>query len=347
MSRIIKRLTPNADLLSSGEFRESEDLGSVSSKVTHDGFYVHELDEITIHPMTNGLAMRESTSSVMIGGEFDEYSGITPGSINFTPTNTLFGSSKLVVTTDSSMNFRTGDFTVEFWYSFNFPFTGVRYVDDTGQYSYYRVHKFFKNTNFSLDIFVSGNGSADQEPYLFRYTSVAGLTAWTMPIIGNDRFPNFSTGAPGTWVHFALVRKNSSIELYVQGQKATVTNFNSLPGSMGQNNEDIILDGSTIDIGEVFWNSSEAGSYANKSYGGISGKVTGLRWCKEALYSNTFVPSRKYPATNANTSLLLAPTHNLQNNSINLLEDQSGNERNITVVEGNNTCVIAATSPFE
>jgi hypothetical protein len=48
----------------------------VSSRATENIFYSTGFDEVTIHPMTNGLAMRETSNTIMIAGEFDEVTKI-------------------------------------------------------------------------------------------------------------------------------------------------------------------------------------------------------------------------------------------------------------------------------
>lgn len=47
-----------------------------TSRATENIFYSTGFDEVTIHPMTNGLAMRETSNTIMIAGEFDEVTKI-------------------------------------------------------------------------------------------------------------------------------------------------------------------------------------------------------------------------------------------------------------------------------
>lgn len=54
----------------------------ISSRATQEVFYAYQFDEVTIHPLTNGLAMRETANSTMIAGEFDEMSLIGSDIIN-------------------------------------------------------------------------------------------------------------------------------------------------------------------------------------------------------------------------------------------------------------------------
>lgn len=262
---------------------------------------------------------------LLIPGEFDEYTPIIPGSINFR-THPGGSTAKLNITTTSDMNFGTGDFTVEFWLCLNYSDVGDIYSG--GQITPYRQFTIFKNNNFNLFFYYS---TSEQRFYCY-YQTLAGTTSWI--VIPK---PGIFSNASEEWHHYSLNRKDSYIELYYDGQKVLTTDTDSRPGIAGQNNENLTLSGSILQIGDYAYNGtlpSPYQSYSNTQYGGIPGKITGIKWCKESLHTDNFVPSTSYPSTSSNTSLFLAPTGNIQNQSNNLLVDISGTNKTISQSNG-------------
>lgn len=263
---------------------------------------------------------------LLIPGEFDEQTGIIPGSINFASGFYATGSSgKLNVTHANTMNFGTGNFTIEFWFNMRTYFSGYYYSG--GQTRFFRELTFFKNDNLTIKLIPNINVNGGDFAY-FSYITNAGITSW--------RLPNWSLSdgtyidKPDLWHHYSLVRYNSAIEMYYDGTKVIQTLGDSRTGSMGQNNEDITLAGSILQIGDITYNGEVTPDPTLISYsprGGIPGKVTGVRWAKEALHTGNFIPSKSYPTTSANTSLLLAPTGNKNDVSNNLILDISGTNK--------------------
>jgi len=66
---------------SSGIFYSSVPLDEVTqttNSVSPNGVYASEFDEITLNPITNGLAKRETfDGKILIAGYFDEYSTLS------------------------------------------------------------------------------------------------------------------------------------------------------------------------------------------------------------------------------------------------------------------------------
>jgi len=66
---------------SSGIFYSSVPLDEVTqttNSVNPNGVYASEFDEITLNPITNGLAKRETfDGKILIAGYFDEYSTLS------------------------------------------------------------------------------------------------------------------------------------------------------------------------------------------------------------------------------------------------------------------------------
>lgn len=59
-------------IVGNASFSGEDPYPNIVSRATQDIFYANRFDEVSIHPMTNGLAMRETANSIMIAGEFDE-----------------------------------------------------------------------------------------------------------------------------------------------------------------------------------------------------------------------------------------------------------------------------------
>jgi hypothetical protein len=232
--------------------------------------------------------------------------GFTAGTrTNYTPA--VYGGSMsfdgsgdfLTVPDNAALQMGSGDFTVEFWINFS-------------------------------------SIASYQTPFDKGYTGAGALAFQTG--LGNGRMVIYASGsaaitesgtAPtGTWIHYALVRRGTTLTLYrdgvASGSATNSTNFNN-SSQLGIGANAVAPPGGSI------------GMYA------INGYISDLRITKgTALYSSNFVPPVAPVQPTANTTLLLNGTGAAiyDASTLNNLETV-GDARNVTnVVRYGNTSMF-------
>ena len=193
------------------------------------------------------------------GQEFEYAVGNNKGAVEFS------GDEYLSVPTDSSLQFGTGDFTIEFWlYFISRDTNGSSLITNYNSY-----------TSGSLAIF-AGHSSSSSTKYQVAYNG--------------SSFPNIVSTSNiiyNAWQHIALVRNSGTITLYINGvSEGTISGATASLNGVGSN----WGIGTALDIVTTY---STIGSMAD------------LRIVKgTAVYTTNFTPPTA-PVGNTNASLYL------------------------------------------
>lgn len=167
----------------------------------------------------------------------------------------------LTVPDNTTLQMSTGDFTIEFWINFS-SIASYQTPYDKGY------------TNAGGLVFQTGNGNGR----MIIYAS------------GSAVITESGTGSVGEWIHYALVRRGTTLTLYRNGTSSGTatnsTNFNN-SSQLGIGANGVAPGGGSI------------GMYA------INGYLSNVRVVKgTALYTSNFVPSNQ-PLTAVQNSVLL------------------------------------------
>jgi len=175
----------------------------------------------------------------------------------------------LSIPTSNVLMHQIGNWTYEGWIFWNvMPSTGYQNIFGQGTGG---------QNSFGLTAY---NGSTWSAPYKFVVNQAN---------IGN-RITGTTTLVAGTWYHFAVVRNNGVITLYVNGT-AEGTYSNSTDYTFG---------GNPLTIGDS-----------------SNGYISNFRFNRSAVYTSAFTPSTVPLTAIANTSLLTCQSNRFIDNSIN------------------------------
>jgi hypothetical protein len=186
-------VTGNAATLS----RKDSNYSSVSLLLHMDGsngsttFTDNSSNAFTV--TANGNA-QVSTAQSKFGGA----SGLLDGSGDF-----------LSIPDDADFDFGSGNFTIEMWVRFTS-------VPSSGQFVALYSHRDASNSINCISIWYSGTDS-----YFYASYSTDGTTQ------ANAIFVTPSASA-GTWIHLAMVRNGTSLDMFTDGTKNTTVNIGSI-----------------------------------------------------------------------------------------------------------------------
>ena len=195
-----------------------------------------------------------------------------------TGASALFNGSSQYLTVNASSDFSvgTGDFTIE-WFQYAL----------TPQNSHPRIFAIGNYPSTTIGVSIEGG--------LFYL--------W---LNGGANFGYSLSNYLNQWVHFAIVRNGSTVNVYQNGTSLSSITYSSSISNSSTN----------LAIGQE--TSPSSGSY-------VSGNITNFRWTNSAIYTSNFVKPTSPLSALPQTKLLL-----LFSSSGNLLTDSSGTGKTVT-----------------
>ncbi|PJI09331.1 MULTISPECIES: Ig-like domain-containing protein [Clostridium] len=181
--------------------------------------------------------------------------------------------------TSSEFNFGNKDFTIDFWFSLP-SFSG---------------NKYFVSFNSDLSFAIATSNIVSNG----LWVGIGNGSSWTYGMETGENSVSFNT-----WHHFALVRKDSSLSIYLDGTNIKTLNIGTV---------NILNPNSKITIGYAPWFSSH-----------LTGNIDEFRISNIARWTSNFTP----PTNSYNNVLATGITLNKTTDSLTL--GQTGNTDQLT-----------------
>lgn len=247
---ISTRLTSAGTLYVNGSIDE---VSQASISVSTNTVYAAEMDEITINPVSSGIAKRESSTGVLqVASEFDEFTGapIVDSSlkvwIDAAQSSSYSGSgtawNNLSPTSGSFTLYNTPTFSaLNSGGAFSFSASSFEYADNgtnLGNMPQYTVEAWAKITSSltgqvtaivtnQFNLASSLNFSLGTNFAPTNYTITAGF------FDGGWRNPTGFAPSLNVWYHYIGTYDGSTLHFYVNGSQNSSTSYSGTPSSGG------------------------------------------------------------------------------------------------------------------